>query len=152
MPQLAAVCGRKEAEVRDHKLGDGVSTQNLPRDLTASRSTMDQHLPQSLLSTSLHHVPQVNNGASGCHLEAPNLLSSPYTPPPTHAHGMLPPPQVCKPSVIYRPGCQQLSSCPPKSATPHTAGKFLPPCVRSSATLLEALLSGSLGLIPSDQW
>lgn len=86
MPQLAAVCGRKEAEVRDHKLGDGVSTQNLPRDLTASRSTMDQHLPQSLLSTSLHRVPQVNNGASGCHLEAPNLLSSPYTPPPTHTH------------------------------------------------------------------
>lgn len=110
MPHLAAVCGRKEAEVRGHKLGNGVSTQNLPRDLT-TRSTMDQHLPQSLLSTSLHHVPQVNNAGSSCQLEAPNPLSSPYTTPYT----IFPPPQVCKPSVIYSPGCQQLSSCPPKS-------------------------------------
>lgn len=90
MPHLAAVCGRKEAEVRGHKLGDGVSTQNLPRDLTAVRSTMDEHLPQSLLSTSLHHVPQVSNRGSRCHLEAPNPLSSPCTTSPHTPYSLLP--------------------------------------------------------------
>lgn len=73
--------------------------------------------PQSLLSTSLHRVPQVSNRSRSpsCHLAgAPSPPSSPYHASP-HT---VPPPQVCKPSVNSIPGRQPLSSCPP-TYSPH---------------------------------
>lgn len=57
-PHLAAVCGRTEAEVRGgHKLGDGVSTQMLPRYL--GRSPVDQPLPPK---PTLHLTPPCSPG------------------------------------------------------------------------------------------
>lgn len=98
---------------------DGVSTQMLPRYLTGPQWI--SLFPQSLLSTSLHHVPQVSNRSRSpsCHLAAPGPPSSPYHASP-HT---VPPPRVCKPSANSIPGRQP--SPPALQLTPHTAGKFL---------------------------
>lgn len=97
--------------------------------LDADRSPVDQHLPQACSPSHSTTFPRSVPGAPAATWRPPARLLLLTTP----LHTPVCPPQVCKPSVNYIPGCQQLPSCPPRS----------PPALRASSYSM-CLVTGNL--------